>query len=58
MPIAFVAKPPEMNVHFGVDASALSVRQTPPPAAATHTRQLPFVQVGAIARAVTRPEAT
>jgi hypothetical protein len=53
-----VPKLPETNVHDGVAARASSVRQMPPPAAATQNRQLPGTHVPAIARAVIRPEAT
>ena len=56
-PIALIPKLPEMNCQFE-PVSALSVRQTPPPAAATYNRQLAWVQFGAIAIAVTRPLAT
>src|SRR5438046_10629166 len=56
VPIEFVAKLPERNVQFGEFPSALLVRQTPPPAAATQSMQSPFVQVGAMASAVMRPE--
>jgi hypothetical protein len=57
VPIAFVPKLPDRNVHDGVAASALSVRQTPPPAAATHTRHdvVPHA-FESTASAVTRPE--
>src|SRR4029077_18448033 len=54
--MAFVLKLLEINVQLGVVASALSVRQIPPPAAAAHTRQLVVLQSGAMASAVTRPE--
>src|SRR5690242_2467604 len=56
--MALVAKLPEINVQLGplVD-SALSVRQIPPPAAATHRRQFVVLQLGAMASAVMRPEA-
>src|SRR5204863_5694820 len=37
-------------------ASASLVRQMPPPAAATQSLQLPVVQAGSIASAVTRPD--
>src|SRR5436190_619138 len=56
-PIAFVPKLPEMYCQFD-PLSALSVRQTPPPAAATYSKHLPSEQVGEIAIAVTRPLAT
>jgi hypothetical protein len=56
VPIAFVAKLPEMNVQFGGLASALLVRQTPPPAAPTQSLQSLVVQVGVMANAVIRPE--
>jgi hypothetical protein len=55
--MAFVSKLPETNVQLGpLVESALSVRQTPPPAAAAQTRQLPTVQLGAIASALIRPD--
>src|SRR6187397_2628772 len=57
-PIAFVAKLPETNSQPGLPEIAFVVRQTPPPAAATHIRQLCFVQLGAITIAVTRPAVT
>ena len=41
---------------LGVAARALVVFQTPPPAAATNTVQLPALQFGATAMAVVRPE--
>src|SRR5438876_3716054 len=56
-PMAFVPKLPEVNCQFD-PFSALSVRQTPPPAAATYSVHLPCVHVGEIAIAVTRPLAT
>src|SRR5882724_225027 len=40
VPIAFVAKLPEMNVQAGLVERALVLRQIPPPAAAAQTRQL------------------
>src|SRR5437588_10271872 len=54
-PIAFVPKLSDKNVQVGV-SSAVSVRQTPPPAAATYTRQLPLTHVGAMPKAVMRPD--
>jgi hypothetical protein len=57
VPIAFVPKLAETNVHVGPPpASALSVRQTPPPAAATQRRHRLCEQAGSIASAVIRPE--
>jgi hypothetical protein len=56
VPMAFEAKLPEMKSHLGSPSSALSVRQMPPPAAATQSRHDLSVQLGAIAIAVTRPE--
>src|SRR5882757_6354621 len=47
-----------MNVQFGGLASALLVRQTPPPAAPTQSLQSLGVQVGVMANAVMRPEVT
>jgi hypothetical protein len=47
----------ETNVQLGpLPDNALSVRQTPPPAAATHIRQPLVLQFGEIASAVMRPE--
>src|SRR6266576_1428512 len=58
-PIAFVPKPPETKVQFApAPFRALSLRQTPPPAAPTQTRQPVFAQAGEIAKAVIRPEVT
>jgi len=46
-----------MNVQLGpLVESALSVRHTPPPAAAIQTRQVVLLQFGSMASAVTRPE--
>src|ERR1700751_1789416 len=46
-----------MNVHETPSPErALSVRQTPPPAAAIHTVQLLLLQAGSMASAVTRPD--
>ena len=57
VPIAFVAKSPDMKSQLGVAAYALFVRQTPPPAAAAQTVQLLVAeQLGSTARAVIRPE--
>src|SRR2546421_9610918 len=47
-----------MNFQVGVVASALSVRQIPPPAAATQRRQNVALHPGARANAVTRPDVT
>ena len=47
--MALVLKLLEINVQLGVVASALAVRQIPPPAAAAHTRQVVGVQPGAMA---------
>src|SRR6478752_687704 len=57
-PIALLAKLPETNSQPGLPERAFVVRQMPPPAAATHIRQLCLVQLGAIAMAVTRPAVT
>jgi hypothetical protein len=55
--MAFVEKLPETKVQLGpAPDSALSVRQIPPPAAATHKRHLLWPQSGEIANAVMRPE--
>src|SRR5216117_206287 len=55
--MAFVPKLSERNVQLAPDPDrALSVRQTPPPAAPTQTRQRLVLQLGSIASAVTRPE--
>ena len=54
--MAFVPKPLERKVHRGSLASALSLRQMPPPAAAIQTRQVLRLHDGSIAIAVTRPE--
>src|SRR5258706_14200112 len=56
-PIALVAKLPEMNCQ-SAPVSALSVRHTPPPAAATYSVHLLWLQAGEMAIAVTRPLAT
>src|SRR3954469_14213258 len=57
-PNAFVGRPSSIGVQRTLTAFASSVRQRPPPAAASHSRQpwpgLP--QLGSIASAVTRPE--
>src|SRR5690242_12803946 len=61
-PNAFVGRVSGGAIHSGDAASALLVRQMPPPAAATHNRhgapdgadRLP--QFGSIASAVTRPD--
>jgi len=44
------------GVQVGFAARASDVRQTPPPAAPTHTRQEVAEQAGSTAIAVTRPE--
>src|SRR4029077_6454921 len=50
-------KLPETNVQLTpLPESALSVRQTPPPAAAAHARHLLVLQLGSMASAVMRPE--
>src|SRR6186997_874111 len=47
----------ETNVHFApLPDKALSVRQTPPPAAPTQTVHLLWLHAGSMASAVTRPE--
>jgi len=47
----------ETNIQLGpLPDNALSVRQAPPPAAATHILQLLVLQFGEIASAVIRPE--
>jgi hypothetical protein len=52
-----VAKLPETNVQFAPPPdNALSVRQTPPPAAPTQTVHLVWLHAGSMASAVTRPE--
>src|SRR5690242_16831902 len=56
--MAFEGSPAETHVQFGLLCSALSVRQTPPPAAASQSRQCPWLQFGSMASAVTRPEVT
>src|SRR5215475_7042152 len=57
VPIAFVAKLPETNVQLTpLPESALSVRHTPPPAAAAQTRHPLLLQLGSMASAVIRPE--
>src|ERR1700741_1134443 len=58
MPIAFVAKDCDTNVQAGVVSSAWSVRQIPPPAAATQRRQNEVLQPGASTRASTGPPVT
>src|ERR1051325_7311380 len=50
-------EPSEKFSPFGFPDSSLSVRQTPPPAAPTHTVQRDLSQVGVMASAVIRPEA-
>ena len=57
VPIAFVPKLSETKVQLApLPERALSVLQTPPPAAPTQTRQRRLLQLGSIASAVTRPE--
>ncbi len=57
-PIAFVPNEPETYVQFVLPVSlAMSVRQTPPPAAPRYSLQAPFFLQPASASAVTRPEA-
>src|SRR5277367_5456588 len=56
-PVAFVAKDAERNVQIGCAFSALSVRHTPPPAVAAHSRQWPGMHPGSIANPVVRPPA-
>ena len=57
VPIALVEKLSETNVHFApLPDKALSVRQTPPPAAPTQTVHLLLLHTGSMASAVTRPE--
>src|SRR5262245_51598913 len=48
-PIALMSNAPLWNSQFGWPVSAFFVRQMPPPAGATHMRQFPGWQVGAIA---------
>src|SRR3954467_14851093 len=57
-PNALVGRPSSIALHAGVAAVAFAVRQSPPPAAAIHSRQpLPGLpQLGSTASAVTRPE--
>src|SRR5689334_10089614 len=57
-PKALVFSPSSIGVQVGLVSSAFSVRQIPPPAAATQRRQpSPSVpQLGSIASAVTRPD--
>ncbi len=57
-PNELVGRPAETDSQSGWAARALPVRQMPPPAAATHTRQVAGTgaHVGSIASAVTRPD--
>ena len=56
VPMAFDRKPLETKTQYGSGESGLSVRQMPPPAAATHRRHCEFeVQTGVMANAVMRP---
>jgi hypothetical protein len=54
-PMAFESMPLLEGVQLGVDASALLVFHTPPPAAPIKTVQLAWLQVGDTAIAVARP---
>src|SRR4051812_20274642 len=56
VPIALMPNEPDTFVHAGVVAIALSVRQMPPPAAASHMRQTDRLHLLLMASAVTRPE--
>src|SRR3954451_227738 len=53
-PTEFSASPPSSHVHAGFAARASFVRQTPPPAVATQSRQLPGTHVRATTSAVSR----
>src|SRR5690349_15101162 len=55
-PNAFVGRSDGGAIQVGCAASASLVRQMPPPAAATQSRQLCAPQFGSIASAVTRPD--
>src|SRR5919202_617764 len=56
VPIAFDRNDFDVNTQYGSGENGLSVRQMPPPAAATHRRQSEFVvHVGVWIIAVTRP---
>ena len=57
-PTALMPMLPERYSHRGLPERALSVRHTPPPAAAIQMRQSPGRHVGAIAMAVMRPDAS
>src|SRR5437868_6454863 len=57
-PIAFDGMPLLTEVQVGLDARALVVFHTPPPAAPINTVQLDVVQVADTAIAVARPEKT
>jgi hypothetical protein len=57
VPIAFVGNEPDTNSHFGALLSALSVNQTPPPAAPSSSSQLLGEQPGFSESAVIRPDA-
>src|SRR5207302_7757542 len=53
-PTEFRARPPSSQVQLGFAARASFVRQTPPPAVPTQSRQFPATQVGATTIAVSR----
>jgi hypothetical protein len=55
-PMAFDGIPLLVELQVGVDARALLVFHTPPPAAPMKTVQLERLQFGATAIAVVRPE--
>src|SRR5918912_2515880 len=56
VPIAFDRNPFETKTQYGSGENGLSVRQIPPPAAATQSRQFEFsVQTGVLIIDVTRP---
>src|SRR5436190_21738619 len=56
VPIALLLKPFEVKTQYGSGENGLSVRQMPPPAAATHSRQFELdEQVGVLIIDVTRP---
>jgi hypothetical protein len=57
-PAALIPSGPPRYVQLGLAASASFVRQTPPPAGVTKTRQLPGTHFCAIAIDVVRPPAT
>ena len=56
-PIAWIPNEPDRNSQLGFPASAFFVRHTPPPATPSQSRQLPGLQVGAMASEVVRPPA-